>query len=190
MLFEQMAYRLIFLVFLIAGCEPQRSVLDDRPEMRFNGAEQLLQMAEDMGAKWNPAPTQYRAQTDLNKGIMLGEDLSTEEAWALYFFEVHNVMNKERFLSVYRQGRAGRMSREEWIRENAWIEYCSLQEFDSYAEKKLIPFFVEYKLSIDPIKRLQAQAKTPFEEIMQRSEESWPRNYWGGYYDTYLSALD
>lgn len=179
---------LLLILFLIGcGREPERSLLDDRPEMRFAGAAELLRIADEMGGKWNPAPTKYKAQSDFEKGIMLREGISLEEAWEGYFFEIQDIRNKERFMELYRRGVSGEFTREEWVRENAWVEYCSAKESVEFADRVLIPIFLEHNRSVDVFRKRKAFSEKPFEEVMQVPETSWPWNYWGDYYDTYLS---
>jgi len=179
---------LLILIFLLS-CEnqPERKLLEDRPQMQFPGAEELLRISEEMGGKWNPAVTQYKAQTDFEKGIMLREDLSTEVAWECYFFEIHNMKNRDQFLEIYRRGVKGEFTREEWVRENAWIEYCSAKETAEFSEKVLVPIFLKHNLSLEPIKVRKRFSERPFEELMKAPQSNWPWNYWGNYYDTYLN---
>jgi hypothetical protein len=185
--------RIIAFVVLLSSCSISENsnndlqvMLSDRPEMKCSGYDSLLNMAKEKGARWCPDPHSVVGGADFKRGIQLREGMTPEESWSVLFFESYNLSSEKEFMRIYREGVDGKHDRNSWVRENTRIEYNNSQKFLKFATDTLRPFFVRHSLETSELDKMISDFQLPFETWMSSSQNSYPWNYWGTYYDNYL----
>lgn len=68
-----------------------------------------------------------------------GRALSCEELWSCVVYEIENIRNCKGFDALYETALQGRMSREEWVRENSRLEYDALRRTAKDYEQLWLP---------------------------------------------------
>ena len=181
-------------VFLMTSCSEDNCtrMLKDRSEMRVEAKDPLRSQAQkvfDRGIGWsNDAPPEpAEASFSIEKQvIMVKKGMSFEKAWIGFFFESFNIGHSGEFREIYEKALEGKLSREEWVRENTMVEYRAAQEFLTFSDSFLEPYFRLNGKSIEEIETIHFKYRSSFESWMASPEDSYPWNYWGKYYDTYL----
>lgn len=166
-------------------------MLSDRPEMSlgdstnilYEKAEQILQKHE-----WDSlAPEENkRSEFTLDNKIRIRKGLSSSESWTVFFYESYNIENRKKFKSLYEKALSKKMTRREWVLENAILEHDAADKFIVFAEDTLIPYLESRGLETSSVDSYLDFFKVPVEAWMLSDENSYPWNYWGAYYDKYL----
>jgi hypothetical protein len=167
-------------------------MLADRPEMNLGDssgiiidkAEKILEIHE-----WDSTPPgdSRKSEFSFDNRIRIGKGMSPSEAWTVFFYESYNIQNRKKFEKIYRRAIEGRMSREEWVLENATLEHEAAEDFIVFAEDTLIPYLQDRGLETSYVDNYLTFFKVPVEAWMMNDENSYPWNYWGAYYDKYLN---
>ena len=166
-------------------------MLHDRPSMRVEKNDPLYLQAErvfSQGVSWknevpeNGSPSCFSVE---DGSIKLQEGMSFEESWSAFFFESFNRQNSQQFEKVLEKGSS--LSREEWVRQNAHLEYEASQNFLAFSDTVLLPYFRTHSLDTLLLEDLHRNFSQDFENWMKAPEESYPWNYWGKFYDENFS---
>jgi hypothetical protein len=185
---------LIICVILMTSCSEDNCtrMLNDRSEMRVEANDPLRTQAQkvfDSGIGWsNDEPSEpAEASSSIEKQvIMVKKGMSFEKAWIGFFFESFNIKHTGEFRKNYEKAVKSKLTREEWVRENTMVEYKAAQEFLTFSDTFLEPYFRSNGKSLEEIETLHFAYRASFESWMASPEDSYPWNYWGKYYDTYL----
>jgi hypothetical protein len=167
-------------------------MLNDRSEMRVEANDPLRTQAQKVfysGIGWsNDEPSEpAEASSSIEKQvIMVKKGMSFEKAWIGFFFESFNIGHTGEFMKIYNKAMKSKLTREEWVRENTMVEYKAAQEFLTFSDTFLEPYFRSNGKSLEEIETLHFAYRASFESWMASPEDSYPWNYWGKYYDTYL----
>ncbi len=105
--------------------------------------------------------------------------------WECCIFELHNIRNFEAFQKALDEACKGKLSKKEWIRRNAFIEYKASFEVKKFFYQHWAPYLKSKR--IDYRAHLWEVDWTPssFERWLEAYDDpsGYPWNYWGTYYD-------
>lgn len=183
---------LISSIFISCSTNPHLSdMLSDRPEMMLDDSSEIItDKAEKILEihRWDSAsPEEHkRSEFTFDNSIRVRKGMDCSEAWTVFFYESYNIENTDEFKNLYKRAIRGEMTREEWVFENAKLEHAAADKFIIFAEDTLIPYFRSRGMKTDHINDYVSFFSLPVESWMMNDESSYPWNYWGKYYDTYM----
>lgn len=122
----------------------------------------------------------------IRETFMEGEQLrkaTFDEMWAGCIFELINITNGEKFLQIYRDAFAGKVTRKEWVRLNTELEYSALTRLKTFFEEVWVPWSQKNN---HPYESLCWTRNTPatYTEWINQYQDNELYKYWENYYDT------
>ena len=181
----------ILLLIFFSSCENREvdrgtveveKMFNDRPQMRVDASTKLYREAAKtfQNLRWsNDLPEINASEFTLDGEVRVRENISTGEAWTVFFFEKFNSTGKEEFEDLWRRGNSGELSRTEWVRENVKLEYRAAQEFVIFMDTLLIPEFQTLGISTEEAQKYRESFLMDMESWMNSPQDCYPWNYWG-----------
>jgi hypothetical protein len=113
-----------------------------------------------------------------------GQPLSCEELWSCAVFEIENIRNHKAFMVLFDQALAGKLTREEWIRECSRLEYNALLRTRRDFAKLWLPLARTRHITITR-SFWGADVPSTYQEWISwyRDPNSYPWDNFGTYYD-------
>jgi len=172
--------------------EKLAEMLKDRPTMNVETGDSLFCRAAKTLARydWDCAEPDRENKSCIsysNGSIMIKTGMSFEESWTCFFFESFNMLNAKEFGDLYEKGIKGEFSRTEWVEQNTLLEYKAAKKFLQFAKGFLLPYLEEKGIEAPTLIRFMKMYEEPFSQWMKADQDEYPWNYWGWYYDTYLT---
>jgi len=184
------------LLFIFTSCEKEHKIqqlFKDRPQMKVENSSRLYREAEKVLEimVWRGRIPQepHSSQITLGGEMLLKEDLSFIEAWICFFYESQNYRSRDLFESLWKMGYHGKLSRQEWVRQNAGLELKAGKDFLYILDTLLIPEFIEMGIEPDSpeVRKYREIFSQSIEDWMSSPQDTYPWNFWGNYYDEYFS---
>jgi hypothetical protein len=170
--------------------EELAELLQDRPSMNVETGDSLFSRAAKIlsNSDWDSTePDRGNKSCISYNAISIKKGMSFEESWTCFFFESYNLENAEKFKELYEKGMNGEFTRTEWVEQNTLLEYNAAKKFLQFARGFLLPYFEEKGIETTSLSRLEKMYEEPFSEWMKAPQNEYPWNYWGWYYDNYLT---
>jgi len=186
------------VIFLLVSCiqvpktaeEKLAKMLLDRPSMMVESGDSLYNRAAKIlsNTDWDSTePEKGNKSCISTNAISIKKGMSFEESWSCFFFESYNIQNSKKFSELYEKGLNGEFTRTEWVEQNTLLEYSAGKKFLQFASGFLLPYFQEKRIEAPSLIRLMRMFEVPFSQWMKAPQNEYPWNYWGWYYDTYLT---
>jgi hypothetical protein len=186
------------VIFLLASCiqvpktaeEKLAKMLQDRPSMMVESGDALYTRAAKIlsNIDWDSTePDRGNKSCISYNAISIKKGMSFEESWTCFFFESYNLQNAKEFEDLYEKGMNGEFTRSEWVEQNTLLEYNAAKKFFQFAREFLLLYFEEKGIEAPSLNRLMRMFEEPFSHWMKAPQNEYPWNYWGWYYDTYLT---
>lgn len=188
------------VISLFASCkqipktaeEKLAEMLKDRPTMNAETGDSLFCRAAKVLANidWDCAEPDQGIKSWISysvNSISIRKGMSFEESWTCFFFESFNILNAKEFGDLYEKGIKGEFSRTEWVEQNTLLEYRAAKKFLQFAKGFLLPYLEEKGIEAPTLSRFMKMYEEPFSQWMKADQDEYPWNYWGWYYDTYLT---
>jgi len=186
------------VIFLLTNCTPGpktaeeklSEMLQDRPSMNVEPGDSLYSRAVKIlsNIDWNSTePDRGNKSCISYNAISIKKGMSFEESWTCFFFESYNLENAKKFKELYEKGMNGEFTRTGWVEQNTLLEYNAAKKFLQFARGFLLPYFEEKGIETTSLSRLVKMYEEPFSEWMKAPQNEYPWNYWGWYYDKYLT---
>jgi hypothetical protein len=116
-----------------------------------------------------------------------GRPLSCEELWSCAVFEIENIRNHKAFMALFCQALAGKVSREEWVRECSRLEYSALQRTKKDFAKLWLPLVGTRSITVTK-SFWGADIPETYEAwiSLYRDPNDYPWDVFGAYYDNQI----
>jgi len=113
-------------------------------------------------------------------------DVTFDELWSSVFFELYNIRNAERFISVYDEAISGKVTRDQWIERNTRLEHSAFQSLSKFYFQTWEPWAKSKGLIPDPVP--WGVTIPAYEEWIASypDGEDNPYQFWQDYYDESL----
>jgi hypothetical protein len=150
--------------------------------------------AEHMGPVGND-PGYIRVREKYATGFQKGTPLTCEELWSSAVYELENIRGTKGFDALYKLACDGKLTREQWIRENTKLEYGACRRTAKLYRTLWLPVA---KARGNPTVGTEwfADAPSTYEGwiSLYTDPNGYPWNDWGRYYDDevvpYLRSLN
>ncbi|MDB2685642.1 hypothetical protein N9Y42_00325 [Mariniblastus sp.] len=111
-------------------------------------------------------------------------DAKFEELWSSCVFELFNIQNAEGFMEIYHRALKGKVSRDEWVRENVMLEHGALLKLKEFYDTVWKPWADANGFDADP-ENWSYSTPQNYDDwmLLYRDSEYSPHDYWEGYYD-------
>ena len=178
-------------------------MLSDRPEMSkyVRKEDAIWKLARDyFGGKlvhrrieWNPqepdgAPFHLASHRYSPKCFICirkeddGELVSGERLWLALFFEFFNTQNDVEFNKNWEQACHGKLTRQQWIQKNSYLEFLALRKTSKFYDDVWLP-----RMKALEIKSCESYwkycAREPFSEWFKKYRTWYPDDFLGKYFD-------
>jgi hypothetical protein len=117
-----------------------------------------------------------------------GAPVSAEDLWDRAIFELHNIRNGPVLAKILRRALAGRVSKEEWMRQTTMLEYKARKDTILFYKDVAYPTFHRANEKIHDQSSQLDNYKDYGTWISHYTDRNgYPWNYWGKYYDTTIA---